>query len=472
MTYLADIIMLVIMVPTLLITFFYEYPAKWRDRKFIFGVRNREEFKDEKAASAIDKIVSDTRKLALILMLCSFAMMGLIMLIPDYVVRLCIWVVMILAILIIFMIPFMRSNREMKILKKEIGINTNAGTTYTDLKGAGSVRALKTVNIVIPNAVTAVFFIACLLYDLGIIKSPSTTVADSGTSFMMTSMSGSFLFVGLLLIPIAVMMDKIRNDVISSDSDTNRNYNRARKKVFADTFILMSWANAAVTLLYALLLFFLNSNVVFVIQILVYMILIMGAMAVLVGKSLAIDKRYRKETNIDVDDDDKWLLGSFYYNPDDKRLNVAKRMGIGGTINLGHPAGKVITVVSAVFIIGVLAVMFFSLTLGKTSMRLRIENDTLVCNQLVDIYKIPLSDISDVEYCEHISDFSMHKQAGIGMPPLFTGTFVVNGEKNCRVFLNVDADCYIRFEADGVTYYISGNTEAETADLLKEVLAH
>ena len=33
-----DIIFVVIMIPTLLIMFFYEYPAKWNERKFIFGV--------------------------------------------------------------------------------------------------------------------------------------------------------------------------------------------------------------------------------------------------------------------------------------------------------------------------------------------------------------------------------------------------------------------------------------------------
>ena len=78
-----DIIFVVIMIPTLLIMFFYEYPAKWNERKFIFGVRNREEFKEEKAASEIGKIVSSARKQAVIILICSFIIMGLLMLIPD-----------------------------------------------------------------------------------------------------------------------------------------------------------------------------------------------------------------------------------------------------------------------------------------------------------------------------------------------------------------------------------------------------
>ena len=40
------------------------------------------------------------------------------------------------------------------------------------------------------------------------------------------------------------------------------------------------------------------------------------------------------------DQDDLWKLGAFYYAPDDPRLMVEKRMGLGLTINFGHPAGE------------------------------------------------------------------------------------------------------------------------------------
>ena len=126
-----DIVLLIIMVPTLLIMFFYEYPSKWSERKFIFGVRNREEFKEEKAVLEIDKIVSKTRKQAIGFMICSFALMGLIMLIPDEMIRMTVWVFFIIADLFIFSIPFMRSNREMKTLKRELGIGSS-GTIYLE----------------------------------------------------------------------------------------------------------------------------------------------------------------------------------------------------------------------------------------------------------------------------------------------------------------------------------------------------
>lgn len=37
-------------------------------------------------------------------------------------------------------------------------------------------------------------------------------------------------------------------------------------------------------------------------------------------------------------DDDHWVAGVFYYNPDDPALWVGKRLGIGWTLNFAHPA--------------------------------------------------------------------------------------------------------------------------------------
>lgn len=41
-------------------------------------------------------------------------------------------------------------------------------------------------------------------------------------------------------------------------------------------------------------------------------------------------------------DDDHWVAGVFYYNPDDPALWVGKRFGIGWTLNFAHAASWLI----------------------------------------------------------------------------------------------------------------------------------
>lgn len=67
--------------------------------------------------------------------------------------------------------------------------------------------------------------------------------------------------------------------------------------------------------------------------------------------------KYRKnrlsDTSYSPEDDERhWIWGSLYYNPDDPSLFVEKRYGIGWTLNIGHPTGKVITVLTILIILG------------------------------------------------------------------------------------------------------------------------
>lgn len=47
---------------------------------------------------------------------------------------------------------------------------------------------------------------------------------------------------------------------------------------------------------------------------------------------------------ISRDDDQYWLGGVIYNNPDDSEWLVPKRFGLGRTLNVGHPLGRAIMV--------------------------------------------------------------------------------------------------------------------------------
>ena len=376
---LMDIILLVIMIPTLLVMYFREYPKNWPGRKFILGIRNREEFRKDEVKTAIDTIVSQARRRALIIMIVSFVLMGLVFLIPDDITRVMLWTILIIVDLIVMAVPFMKGNKEMKTLKRQLGIVSAKGTTYVDLKGAGTVRALKPVSVIIPNIVAAAVFVISLLIDLKIIDLADMTGRSAeAPAFSLTSMNGSMFFIGLIMIPIAIMMDKIRNEVISDNSDINMNYNRAKKKVQAGSIVSMCWLNTGMIVISSILIILTQSSLVSLILLAVYMVILMAGLILMVTRMLAIDRRYAKDMNIEADDDDKWILGSFYYNPDDRRLNVEKRMGVGATINIGHPAGKVIMAVSAVFVAAAIFGIIFIAILAKSPMTVRIDRGTLV----------------------------------------------------------------------------------------------
>ena len=471
MNHILSIVMIAVMVPTVLILFFYEYPKKWRERKYIYGILNRAEFKEETTASRIDEITATCRKQAKIILICSFVIMLAICVIPDFITNMITWSVFIILDIVLLNIPLFRGNSEMKSLKRELGLTSKKGISYTDLKSAGAVHSLKLSKIIVPNIIASVFFLASLLSSLGVVKLHGILGGlEVYRTYMMTGMSGAFLLVGLMLIPIAVMMDNIRNEVISDDSDINMNYNRAKKKNMADFSVLFTWINTICIIVMMVVMCICNLDVLYMVICGVYMLALMAGLVVFCKKNVAIERRYKKETTIEIDDDDNWIFGQFYYNPDDKRLNVEKRVGVGTTINMAHPVGKILGVVAVLLIIYVFIMLIYIGVLSKTPMSIRIDNVSLICSQMKDDYSIPISDMSEPELRTSSGDLELHKLSGYDMEPMYKGKFSVSGESDCIVFLNLDSDSYITFQADGTTYFISGDTDEETQTVYTQLL--
>lgn len=57
-------------------------------------------------------------------------------------------------------------------------------------------------------------------------------------------------------------------------------------------------------------------------------------------------------------DDEKWIYGFIYYNKEDPKLMVEKRLGAGWSMNMAHPLGKFITVLLVVITVGSLLIGF------------------------------------------------------------------------------------------------------------------
>ena len=118
----------------------------------------------------------------------------------------------------------------MKSLKRSLGLGNSEKISYTDTGTAGNVHTVTLSRTLIPNIIGFLVVIAALLVDLKVIKLNS----DIAGNFLGTGITAIFWLVGLLLTGAAYMMDGIKNEVISSDSVINANYNRAKKKNLSD----------------------------------------------------------------------------------------------------------------------------------------------------------------------------------------------------------------------------------------------
>lgn len=471
MNIIFSIIMLVIMVPCVLFIFFYDYPAKWIDKKYIFGIRNRTEFKEEKVALRVDEIVSSCRKKAKLLLILSLILMVLFCFVPNFSIRLVVWTTFIFVDLVLMFVPFTNGHSELKSLKRELGLASEKGIIYTDLKGAGAVHALKKSSLIVPNIIATVFFLTALLNDLGVVKLVGLLPGQQAyQARLMTGMTGALLFVSFMIIPIAFMMDGIKNEVISEDSDINANYNRAKKKTMANFMVLFTWINTAVIILMMITMCIWDNQLIILGLFALYMLSVMTGAFLFGARQKMIENRYKKETSVEIDDDDNWILGQIYYNPDDKRLNITKRVGVGTTVNMAHPAGKILGVIAILMVIFTFVMLIYIGVLSQTPMVVRIENRNVICHQMKDDYSIPISSIDDIALESDSGKLKLRKEFGYDMAPIYKGKFSIDDESGCITFLDLNTKSYITVSADGKKYYINSTSDEETVEIYNDVV--
>ena len=347
MTWIIKLVLFVCIVPSVIMMYVLGFSRNPGRKKMIMGVRDNPKFHEGEAANKVDEIVGSARKAGLIITVIVIILSVILLCLPVNDGTILAWVLLAFAMLVFTAVPYGKANTELKNLKKELGI-TKSGVTYTDLTSTDTVHALKLPWIILPNVLALLGTIAAVLIDFGVFG-----VTSAAQKYALTVMSLSFLFIAAIMIPIAVMMDNARNTVISRDSSINANYNRAKKKTWADLFTAVSWANALCLIANVILMVFTNSETALMAGILGYTAVLMVIVALGVISQKRVEERYTRDTELElIDDDDAWILGMFYYNRNDTRLNVEKRLGFGATINLAHPAGMVIGVISALIIIG------------------------------------------------------------------------------------------------------------------------
>jgi hypothetical protein len=167
-------------------------------------------------------------------------------------------------------------------------------------------------------------------------------------------------------------------------------------------------------------------------------------------------------------DDDNWIYGMFYYNSKDGRINVERRDGMGVTINIAHPVGKVIIAVIVLVLIGTIASLIWVGVMEATPIDVKVENGKVICHHLSDEYVIPESEILEISTGNNLEELNPLRIAGVASENLYKGRWKVGEDKNVKMFINPNVDQYIRIKTKESIYYINDNSVDETREIYEK----
>ena len=234
-----------------------------------------------------------------------------------------------------------------------------------------------------------------------------------------------------------------REDMVTEDSARNQTLLRVRRLYWDRFWRLNLWAMALLNLF--LILGYRSEAAILGLS--------LGFTVLLLAGSLWMEFSVRRaqaaltETApIVAAEDDAWLGGVFYYNPTDKRFLVAKRIGLGSTVNLGTWAGKLYYAFVGLVLVVCLAIGPIFGIVDSIPVRLELSGSAPVClvasHGQSEKYRLDTDAITDVQLRDTLPDAA--RTWGTGMDHYLQGDFYVIGEGNARFCLDPTQKCFLR----------------------------
>ena len=465
---IINIILCISILPVLLIMYVVLAGMGKEQNNILFGITLWQgAMKEER----IQRLIADYKKQLKHWTLFFFLIQFPLYLIKYFSIMIILWMIWLFAVIIFLNVPYVKANKKMRAFKTAYQLEhgeEKQNHTYVDITAAVEEKPKYFVKSTIVACVAG-FLPAVLAVILNkMVNSPSAPDLWVAEVVLL-----SMALVGVVCLWALHYYNHQPVTVFTTDSDVNVQISRVGKYQWSRCFSTFAWL---AVIFNGLMLagFYLDSK--YMLGFVVILCSLYGIIPlVLVWASCRIIKKQKEKllTGRELlltEEDDNWIWGIFYYNKNDSRLWVDKKVGIGFTCNMAKPGAIIFNTV----MIGVVLIVCFGAGIicaleEFTPVRLKYEKEQLMAVHWKEEYQIEKEDIKSVELLEELP--SMSKVSGTGMDTVYKGKwFSREYDRRFRVCLNPEAEPIIMIETTDGTWYLLGDSEPEQTEEIYEEL--
>lgn len=343
------------------------------------------------------------------------------------------WLVWTDLVVFLYAIPFYLCNRDLKKIKREKGWVYNAAHSISiDTATIPQFKELSPLLFIIP----------CILSLLPLIW--------DRTFYMLYIVSGLTIIIFWF---IYRYLYRNRSETVNEEKNLTRVLTQIRHYNWSKIWLIASWLTAILS--YSGLLF-INNQVL-------ALVLVLGLSTIICIEAVGIEIKTRKMqekltkgsgTGVIVDEDDKWIGGMIYYNPNDSRLIVNERVGMNTTMNLARTSGKVIM---GLILILTLAMPFIGPTLHiyyEKPIEIQVSREEITASQGITEYHIKFSDIENIELINELPN-NLVRVNGTAFEDILKGNFR-SGKDNMILLVRPDNKPFIKITEKGGKAFVLG----------------
>ena len=162
-----------------------------------------------------------------------------------------------------------------------------------------------------------------------------------------------------------------------------------------------------------------------------------------------------------VDEDDRWIFGQFYYDPDDRHLIVNGRTGLNTTVNLARPAGRFFMGFAALCLLGILAVGPWMTSLDARPVTLTVTETELVSTYGSKETSIPRAEITEVTLLDELPE-NLMRSNGTSMEHVMRGRYTARGFGGLTLCLDPTVPPFLLVSTAEKTYLLASRDPNQT----------
>ena len=253
-----------------------------------------------------------------------------------------------------------------------------------------------------------------------------------------------------------------RAEMVDANQELSKVLSRVRRRNWGKVWLYCAYSMAGINLTVWLLI---DKAAWGLVLILLVSVLLMCAAIRIEFVTRSVQEKLTRESGTAwyADEDDKWIWGLFYYNPNDQHVMINNRVGLNSSFNLARPGGKIFAGFVALILLLIPFMGFMLDGVDSKPLDLQISDSVITASYGSSSYEVEIEDIEEIRLFDELPE-GLVRIGGVGAEHLLKGRFRSQELGNITLCLDPHSPPFMMIRTEDGRQFLFGTREASVIE--------